>query len=149
MSKSQRTKGAAYERELTTEANETLGHLDGFNCSRRLNQSRDAGHDFDLLCFNVEAKRRARSLPAEKWLAQAEASCVSMYARKMPLVVTRGDNGKSLAVFKWSHLLKILRFLYDLIEVFAMMVEDTSPRMFTEETAERIEAILPRLRAMR
>lgn len=63
---SQRTKGAAAERELA----KLLGvHLD-CDIKRNLNQVRDAGHDLDGLPFALEVKRQ-EVLRVRDWWQQA------------------------------------------------------------------------------
>ena len=58
MSKSQRTKGAAFERECVTLLNEY-----GADAERNLSQTRDGGHDIDSVFGAFECKKRA-TLPA-------------------------------------------------------------------------------------
>ena len=54
MSKSQRTKGLAFEQECVREFNEF-----GLCAERNLSQSRDGGYDIDSLAGAFECKRRA------------------------------------------------------------------------------------------
>ena len=58
MSASQRTKGAAFEREIVNLMNEY-----GADAERNLSQTRDGGYDIDSLWGAFECKKRA-ALPA-------------------------------------------------------------------------------------
>jgi Holliday junction resolvase len=66
MGKSQRTKGAAAERELAKLLSERLS----CDVKRNLNQVRDAGHDLDGLPFALEVKRQ-EVLRIRDWWTQA------------------------------------------------------------------------------
>lgn len=85
MSKSQRTKGAAGEREWCDVLKEF-----GFAAKRLLGQARDGGGDVPCPPFLYEVKRR-KSLSVYKWLTQAEVSKLTTDC-KIPVVAARADN---------------------------------------------------------
>jgi Holliday junction resolvase len=69
MSKSQRVKGCAAEREVCRIIKEKTG----VDVARNLDQTRDGGGDIRYANYNIEVKRQERlNIPA--WLAQAEAA---------------------------------------------------------------------------
>lgn len=106
MSKRERDKGAAYEREIVQNINDRFPAA--YSAKRRLGQARDAGHDIEwrLSRFILEAKRRARQIGAQKWLDQASAACAK--DDQIPIVVTRGDGGRSVAVLYFDDLLTLI-----------------------------------------
>lgn len=67
MSKSQRTKGAAGERELCNILHDRLG----VDVHRNLSQTRDGGTDIAMGPFRIEVKRRARIAGVYDWLDQS------------------------------------------------------------------------------
>ena len=69
MSASQRRKGATGEREVATMLAEHWGSV----VRRRINQTRDGGHDLEGATrgFAIEVKRRKRLDTLEQWMAQA------------------------------------------------------------------------------
>ncbi len=78
MGKSQRTKGAAGERELANLLSEQLGQV----VERELSQTRDGGCDMVVESsaglVHVECKRVERRSPdIYNWLGQCEASCTN------------------------------------------------------------------------
>ena len=91
MSKSQRTKGAAGEREVVNIIRDTLG-LEVF---RNLNQTREGGCDINLPPFCVEVKRRARIGQVYDWIRQAEDAC---HLGERPVVIARADGKGWLAI---------------------------------------------------
>jgi Holliday junction resolvase len=91
MSKSQRTKGAAGEREVVGIINEALGT----SFRRKLGQARDGGHDVTLGPFLVEVKRR-RKLAVYEFVEQVQAAC---QAGDRPVVMARAD-GKGWLVIQ-------------------------------------------------
>ena len=99
MGKSQRTKGAAYEREVVAVLREA-----GYDCERNLSQTRDGGGDIDVGGFMVECKRRAR-ISVYEWLDQAT---VAAQGRK-PIVVARGDSRENIVILRFTDFLEILR----------------------------------------
>jgi Holliday junction resolvase len=70
MGKSQRTKGAAGERELAKILADTLG----VTVKRNLSQSRDAGDDITIGRLRIEVKR-CQTLAIPAWTRQIEAAC--------------------------------------------------------------------------
>ena len=103
MGKSQRTKGAAGERELCHILSTELGAA----VHRNLSQSRDGGCDISVGGYRVEVKRRARIGSLYEWMNQAEASCADGGAR--PVVVCRADGMGWLAVLPLADWLRLAR----------------------------------------
>jgi len=96
MSKSQRTKGAQFEREVAS-----MFKFAGYEAKRNLGQTRDGGHDLDVEChipLTIECKRRKKAMQAMKWLEQADAA----EQEGMSVVVTRGDGGRTAVVMYWE-----------------------------------------------
>ena len=81
MSKSQRDKGAAAEREVAAILSEVLG----VQVRRKLGQVRDGGDDLEVGPFRIEVKRR-ETLAMDAWSRQVEA-CAG--ADQVPVVVYR------------------------------------------------------------
>lgn len=103
MSRSQRTKGAAYEREVANAFSDALGDT----ITRRLGQARDGGHDLSVGPLIVECKRR-HALAVVPWLEQAADACVGEHAGKYPVVVTRADHSASVVVLRLDHFLALV-----------------------------------------
>jgi len=100
MGKTQRTKGATYERDIV---HDLADHL-GVHCVRNLEQTRDGGADIVLDRFVIECKRRA-GIAVYDWVDQAQAACKE---GQTPIVVCRADRRESLAIMKWSDFLTLL-----------------------------------------
>jgi Holliday junction resolvase len=100
MSKSQREKGAAYEREVVNQIKETLG----INVSRNLTQTRDSGADILLDRYVIECKRRAE-IVVYNWMEQAEMSCKT---GQRPIVICRADKEDSLVIMNLTDFLPLL-----------------------------------------
>lgn len=94
MSKAQRVKGHAYEREIVNDLKATFG----IDVRRNLTQTRDSGGDILLEHFVIECKRR-KGIAVYEWVKQAENSCSE---RQKPIVVCRADGEKSLAIMLWD-----------------------------------------------
>ena len=113
MGKSQRTKGAVYEREVCDTINSALGT----DYKRNIGQARDGGNDIDAGSLTVECKRRASLTTLEKWYKQAEAAVDARYDRdgvaSMPIVVARADQGKSFAILDLDDFLHIYKGAID------------------------------------
>ena len=98
MGKSQRRKGATFEREVLAEFSAVLGQK--FN--RLLGQARDGGADGKVGCLRVEMKRRGE---LARWYAQVVAAAQEA---EIPMVVMREDGGKSLCLLSLDDLLKLV-----------------------------------------
>lgn len=85
MGKSQRTKGAAGEREVCKIIRDALG----VDAHRNLSQTRDGGTDIALGPFRLECKRRARIAGIYDWMTQSEAACTE--PGQIPVVLARAD----------------------------------------------------------
>lgn len=85
MSASQRTKGAAGEREVCALLTEEFGR----KATRELSQTRDGGHDISYPPFHIEVKRRKRLDTLYKWLGQAENKWCDVLPDDPPEAVAR------------------------------------------------------------
>ena len=90
MGKSQRVKGATFEREIAGYLSERLGRV----VKRKLEQARDGGDDIQVGRFRIECKRRKR-LGFYAWMDQALAACAS---GDIPVVIARGDGHDAVAL---------------------------------------------------
>lgn len=96
MGKSQRNKGATYEREVASKLSAALGT----DVKRRIGQSRDGGHDLDGTGrLVVECKRRKTLTTVESWMKQAEAAA-EIVDGGLPIVIAREDNGTDLVIMR-------------------------------------------------
>jgi len=102
MSKSQRNKGAGYEREVC----DVFTSAAGRKIQRHIGQARDGGNDITVGKLIVECKRRKTLGTVEGWLRQAEAAKVR--EEQAAVVVARSDGGKSLAILSLDDLLRII-----------------------------------------
>ena len=103
MSKSQRVKGATFEREVCALIADHLG----ITVKRNLAQTRGGateGSDITLGRFSIECKRRAR-ISVYEWLDQAQRDA----GTKTPIVVARADGRRSIAILDFEALLPLLR----------------------------------------
>lgn len=98
MGKMQRTKGQVGERELAKLIRENL-HMD---CQRRIEQTRDSGHDLDLMDYAIEVKR-AKKMNLNAWWKQTveNATTVGM----IPVLAYRIDNYQWQIVMSFRDLL--------------------------------------------
>ena len=99
MSKSQRTKGAAYEREVVH-----ILRNAGFDCARNLAQTREGGGDIHLDQFMVECKRRAK-IAVYDWLDQATLAA----KERKPIVVARADQRENIVILRFTDFLDIVK----------------------------------------
>lgn len=99
MGKSQRVKGAAYEREIAN----------AIGAKRNIGQARDGGDDITHEGYRIECKRRARLGPMVEWMAQAKAA-VRDPERETPVVVCRGDGGESLVILRFEDWVRLNGF---------------------------------------
>jgi len=98
MGKMQRTKGQVGEREFAKLIFTNLG----IECKRRVEQTRDSGHDLDLLDYAIEVKR-AKKLNLSGWWRQTVENAVA--ENKIPLLAYRLDNQKWQIVMSFRHTL--------------------------------------------
>jgi len=101
MGASQRTKGAAYEREIVHALREALG----IKAERNLVQTRDGGGDILLAGYLFECKRRAK-ISVYEWLDQATKAAT---AGQKPVVIARGDRRESIVIMRLEDLLPLLK----------------------------------------
>lgn len=106
MGKSQRTKGATYEREVASALSMALG----IDVKRHIGQARDGGEDMIAGCLDVECKRRKTLTVVEAWLSQAERARTRHTPdgeAHYPTVIARQDNGRSLVVMRLRDFLDV------------------------------------------
>ena len=105
MGKSQRNKGAGFEREICHAFNNTFGT----EVSRVLGQARDGGGDIHLGHILVECKRRKSLKTVYGWMEQANKASVEA-GLPIPVVVLRADGEDSLVVMRlWDWMLTLDR----------------------------------------
>jgi hypothetical protein len=102
MGKSQRTKGAAGEREVCRILNEVLG----VDAHRNLSQTRDGGTDIAVGQFRIECKRRARIGCIYDWMAQSEAACTE--PSQIPVVMARADGQGWIAMVRLNDFCRLM-----------------------------------------
>lgn len=103
MSKSQRTKGAGFEREVCALLSDQLGTV----VKRNLAQTRGGateGSDITIGKFSIECKRRAR-ISFYEWLDQAQRDA----GDKIPVVVARADGRRAVAILDLEVLIPMMR----------------------------------------
>lgn len=119
MSKSQRTKGAGFEREVCDVFSSALGRT----FKRRIGQARDGGNDIDVGPLVVECKRRKTLGTVYGWLQQAIDACLGRrhYAPgedpsldrgepMIPVVVARQDGDTApIVILRLSDFLTLTR----------------------------------------
>jgi hypothetical protein len=115
MGKSQRNKGAGYERELGA----IFSTHFGTKITRKLGQARDSGNDLDAGPFVVEAKRRKSLKTLMGWWNQARASAMQQssnrhavcvqHRRCTPIVVMREDNGPNMVFLQLEDFLALIK----------------------------------------
>lgn len=101
MGKSQRTKGAAGEREVCHILRESLG----VEASRNLTQTREGGCDIAVGRFNFEVKRR-KNIAVHDFMDQAVRSVGE--SGRTPVVVCRGDGKDWLCIFRFADALPLI-----------------------------------------
>lgn len=117
MGKSQRTKGAVYEREV---ASLFTTFFAPHSFSRNIGQARDGGNDIDVGPLVVECKRRSTLGTILGWYEQAKAAATERAARgrkrsseqfvkdHVPIVVARADNSSEhLVIISLPDFLKV------------------------------------------
>ena len=101
MSKSQRDKGASFERETCSLLNDELG----VDVGRNLGQSRDGGDDITLGKYRIECKRRASIALYEWWEQVNKAANVG----EIPVLAIRADRKERLWVIDDKTMMMFLR----------------------------------------
>jgi len=101
MSRSQRDKGARYEREIATKLSKVLG----IKLRRNITQYQTKSQP-DIIAGNlaIECKRRARIGLVYEWLDQARAAA----GERMPVVIARADNKPDVVVMDLSTFVQLL-----------------------------------------
>lgn len=98
MGKMQRTKGQVGEREFAKLIFTNLG----IECKRRVEQTRDSGHDLDLMDYAIEVKR-AKKKNISGWWKQTVENAIAV--NKIPILAYRLDNQKWEIVMSFRHTL--------------------------------------------
>ncbi|HIO43547.1 MAG TPA: hypothetical protein EYN33_05975 [Gammaproteobacteria bacterium] len=98
MGKMQRTKGQVGEREFAKLIFTNLG----IECNRRIEQTRDSGHDLDLMDYAIEVKR-AKKMNVTSWWRQTVENALAV--NKVPVLAYRIDNLKWHVVMSFRHTL--------------------------------------------
>jgi Holliday junction resolvase len=101
MSRSQRDKGARYEREIAHK----LGKVLGTQLRRNITQYQ-AKSQPDIVAGNlaIECKRRARIGHVYEWLEQARAAA----GERLPVVVARADHKPDIVIMDLSTFVQLL-----------------------------------------
>lgn len=102
MGKSQRDKGANFERALASMLTDELGIV----VKRNLGQARDSGDDITVGHWRIEAKRRARIGLIYEAMEQCLASCGD---GDLPCVVVRADGKAPLFIFRQAEAVQAIR----------------------------------------
>jgi len=98
MGKMQRTKGQVGEREFA----KIIEQAFGVECKRRINQTRDSGHDLDFIDYAVEIKR-AKKPNINSWWEQAYFN--AKMVNKKPMLAYRLDNQKWKILLSYDEVL--------------------------------------------
>jgi len=101
MSKMQRTKGAAGERELAG----ILTDVIGTKVTRKLGQARDGGDDIQTGKFKWEVKRRAK-ISVYEFMDQITAACKD---GETPVVAMRADHKGWLVMMRLEDALPLIQ----------------------------------------
>lgn len=101
MSKSQRTKGQVYERQVAEELSDWLG----VDCKRKLGAARDGGDDIQVGQFRIECKRHETTKVWE-WYEQARSNA---QPGEIPVVVFRRSRSESMALVSLSDFMRLMR----------------------------------------
>ena len=117
VSKSQRNKGAAFEREVCA----TFSVMLGREVKRHLGQARDSGEDIDLGWALVECKRRKTLKVLYGWFTQVRAAVAgsirSGQVVPLPTMVIRADGEPALFVCKLDDLQWVAEAVHRALEV--------------------------------
>jgi Holliday junction resolvase len=101
VSKMQRTKGAAAEREVAGILTDRLGVA----VKRKLGQARDSGDDIQVGRYRLEIKRQ-ETLRLQEWCDQVQAACGP---QDVPVVVYRRSGQPWRAVLLLDDLIPLMR----------------------------------------
>lgn len=104
MGKTQRVKGAAYEREVCAAFRDAWQ----VDAQRRLGQARDGGSDIEIGRFVIECKRRKSLTTLRTWYEQARRVSATRTDPAVPMVVCREDHGDSYVVLSLADFLTIV-----------------------------------------
>ena len=99
MSKSQRDKGAGFERDIVN-----MLKTHGYEANRNLSQTRDGGGDIDLPRWMLECKRYAK-IAVYTWLKQ---SIKAAKPGQMPVVIARADKEEAIAILRLTDFMELM-----------------------------------------
>lgn len=102
MTKMQRNKGSAFERQTASEISDWLG----VDCKRKLGAARDGGDDIQVGPFRIECKRHETTKVWE-WYAQARANAKP--GEEIPVVVFRRSRSESMALLSFADFMRLMR----------------------------------------
>ena len=102
MSKSQRTKGASFERDIANDLTDDFG----IKIRRNIGQARDGGDDITVPPFRLELKRR-KGIAVYDWMKQCIAACSEPF--HIPVVILKADGKEPLALMRYADWKKLAR----------------------------------------
>lgn len=120
MSKMQRNKGAAYEREVMKAFSAAFGR----EFKRNIGQARDGGNDGDVGPLILEMKRRKSLKTQMDWYRQAVAAANPhnhVIRTRYPVVVMREDAGESMVMLSLVDFISLTR------SEIGSFLDDTGP----------------------
>ena len=100
MGKMQRTKGAAFERDIVN-----LLKSKGYDAARNLEQVRSGGGDISLPRWLIECKRYANIGRVYDWLDQAVTAASGI---QKPIVVAKADRKEEIVIMRLSDFLEVM-----------------------------------------
>lgn len=100
----QRTKGAAYEREIMNKFSLAFNRV----FKRNIGQARDGGNDGDVGPLVLEMKRRKSLKTLMSWYTQAAVASLSR-PDSVPVVVMREDGGPSMVLLSLDDFIRLTR----------------------------------------
>lgn len=100
MSAFQRTKGAAFEREVSRVLSDAFGII----VQRKLGQARDGGDDIQVGQYRIECKRRA-AIAVHEWLEQCMAASST---GDIPIVIARADAKEAIVILRLADFLPLM-----------------------------------------
>ena len=100
MGKMQRTKGAAFERDIVN-----LLKSNGYDAARNLEQVRSGGGDISLPRWLIECKRYANIGRVYDWLDQAVTAASGI---QKPIVIAKADRKEEIVIMRLSDFLEVM-----------------------------------------
>ena len=100
MGKMQRTKGAAFERDIVN-----LLKSNGYDAARNLEQVRSGGGDISLPRWLIECKRYANIGRVYDWLDQAVTAASGI---QKPIVIAKADRKEEIVIMRLSDFIEVM-----------------------------------------